>query len=73
MCYCGRNAPYVCCPDSRLRADIIQVPERLLMGPGPSNAHPAVLAAQSLPLLGALRMLCIPPTAPHPHAAQQSS
>ena len=23
------------------------------MGPGPSNAHPAVLAAQSLPLLGA--------------------
>jgi alanine-glyoxylate transaminase/serine-glyoxylate transaminase/serine-pyruvate transaminase len=30
------------------------VPERLLMGPGPSNAHPAVLAAQSLPLLGHL-------------------
>lgn len=30
-----------------------QVPERLLMGPGPSNAHPAVLAAQALPLLGA--------------------
>ena len=24
----------------------------LLMGPGPANAHPAVLAAQSLPLLG---------------------
>lgn len=33
---------------------LIQVPERLLMGPGPSNAHPAVLAAQSLPLLGAV-------------------
>ena len=33
---------------------LAQVPERLLMGPGPSNAHPAVLAAQSLPLLGAL-------------------
>jgi alanine-glyoxylate transaminase/serine-glyoxylate transaminase/serine-pyruvate transaminase len=30
------------------------VPERLLMGPGPSNAHPAVLAAQTLPLLGHL-------------------
>eukprot|EP00877_Chromochloris_zofingiensis_P003269 jgi/Chrzof1/12943/Cz07g13110.t1 len=30
----------------------IQVPSRLLMGPGPSNAHPRVLAAQALPLLG---------------------
>ena len=29
-----------------------QVPSRLLMGPGPANAHPRVLAAQSLPLLG---------------------
>lgn len=28
------------------------VPDRLLMGPGPSNAYPAVLAAQTLPLLG---------------------
>jgi len=28
------------------------VPDRLLMGPGPSNAHPSVLAAQALPLLG---------------------
>jgi hypothetical protein len=28
------------------------VPARLLMGPGPGNAHPRVLAAQSLPLLG---------------------
>lgn len=32
----------------------MHVPERLLMGPGPSNAHPSVLAAQSLPLLGHL-------------------
>lgn len=32
----------------------IQVPNRLLMGPGPSNAHPRVLVAQSLPLLGHL-------------------
>jgi alanine-glyoxylate transaminase/serine-glyoxylate transaminase/serine-pyruvate transaminase len=30
----------------------LQVPARLLMGPGPGNAHPRVLAAQSLPLLG---------------------
>lgn len=27
-------------------------PSRLLMGPGPANAHPRVLAAQSFPLLG---------------------
>ncbi|CAK0786663.1 hypothetical protein CVIRNUC_009877 [Coccomyxa viridis] len=32
----------------------IQVPQRILMGPGPGNAHPRVLAAQSLPLLGHL-------------------
>eukprot|EP00879_Flechtneria_rotunda_P011978 GHRR01012511.1.p1 GENE.GHRR01012511.1~~GHRR01012511.1.p1 ORF type:complete len:241 (+),score=67.20 GHRR01012511.1:559-1281(+) len=30
----------------------IQVPSRLLMGPGPTNAHPRILAAQCLPLLG---------------------
>lgn len=30
----------------------LQVPQRLLMGPGPANANPRVLAAQSLPLLG---------------------
>lgn len=29
-----------------------QVPNRLLMGPGPSNAPPRVLLAQALPLLG---------------------
>lgn len=27
-------------------------PSRLLMGPGPANAHPRVLAAQTFPLLG---------------------
>lgn len=32
----------------------VQVPTRLLMGPGPTNAHPRVLSAQSLPLLGHL-------------------
>ncbi|WIA13100.1 hypothetical protein OEZ85_006700 [Tetradesmus obliquus] len=30
----------------------IQVPTRLLMGPGPTTAHPRILAAQALPLLG---------------------
>lgn len=30
----------------------LAVPQRVLMGPGPSNAHARVLAAQSLPLLG---------------------
>lgn len=29
-----------------------QVPQRYLMGPGPGNANPRVLAAQSLPLVG---------------------
>jgi len=34
---------------------IMQAPsERLLLGPGPSNAHPSVLAAMSQPLLGHL-------------------
>ena len=30
------------------------VPLKTLMGPGPSNAHPRVLEAQSQPLLGHL-------------------
>lgn len=31
---------------------VIEVPQRLLMGPGPANAYPRILAAQALPLLG---------------------
>jgi alanine-glyoxylate transaminase/serine-glyoxylate transaminase/serine-pyruvate transaminase len=31
---------------------VIDVPQRMLMGPGPANAPPRVLAAQTLPLLG---------------------
>ncbi|KAK9807220.1 hypothetical protein WJX73_010527 [Symbiochloris irregularis] len=31
---------------------VLHVPPRLLMGPGPANSHPRVLAAQTLPLLG---------------------
>lgn len=30
----------------------LQIPQRYLMGPGPANADPRILAAQSLPLLG---------------------
>lgn len=30
----------------------VQVPTRLLMGPGPSNSHPRVLLAQGQPMLG---------------------
>ena len=30
----------------------VQVPSRLLMGPGPANAYPRILTAQALPLLG---------------------
>lgn len=32
----------------------LQPPERLLMGPGPSNVHPSVLRAMATPLLGHL-------------------
>jgi alanine-glyoxylate transaminase/serine-glyoxylate transaminase/serine-pyruvate transaminase len=32
----------------------INIPSRLLLGPGPSDAHPRVLAAMALPLLGHL-------------------
>lgn len=31
---------------------VIDVPRRVLMGPGPANADPRILAAQTLPLLG---------------------
>lgn len=30
----------------------LQIPQRFLMGPGPGNSDPRVLATQSLPLLG---------------------
>ena len=35
-------------------AGVIEVPQRFLMGPGPANADPRILAAQTLPLLGHL-------------------
>ncbi len=39
--------------------DLNTLPERLLLGPGPSNAHPRVLDALSRPLLGHLDPLFI--------------
>ncbi len=38
----------------RLSLDPIATPERLLLGPGPSNAHPDVLAAMARPPVGHL-------------------
>jgi alanine-glyoxylate transaminase/serine-glyoxylate transaminase/serine-pyruvate transaminase len=38
----------------RAKPSPLKVPTRILMGPGPTNAHPRVLAAQALPLLGHL-------------------
>jgi len=40
--------------DPSALAGPLVVPPRLLMGPGPSNAHPRVLVAQGLPMLGHL-------------------
>lgn len=31
---------------------VLEIPQRFLMGPGPANSHPRILAAQTLPLLG---------------------
>ena len=39
--------------------DLNALPERLLLGPGPSNAHPRVLAALARPLIGHLDPLFI--------------
>ncbi|MFH7026381.1 MAG: alanine--glyoxylate aminotransferase family protein [Heteroscytonema crispum UTEX LB 1556] len=40
--------------NQRLQLTPLEVPTRLLLGPGPSNAHPAVLEAMSKPPLGHL-------------------
>lgn len=42
--WCGNEHPPAMHP--------LQIPQRFLMGPGPANADPRILAAQSLPLLG---------------------
>ena len=39
-------------PDSLLKPMVI--PQKLLMGPGPSNASPRILSASALPMLGHL-------------------
>lgn len=40
--------------DRRLQLAPLQIPTRLLLGPGPSNAHPAVLQAMNTPPVGHL-------------------
>ncbi|GFR47564.1 hypothetical protein Agub_g9289 [Astrephomene gubernaculifera] len=52
--FAARAAEEVVAVDNAHRAPsgVMEVPSRLLMGPGPANAHPRVLAAQALPLLG---------------------
>ncbi|KAL4431336.1 hypothetical protein ABPG75_006592 [Micractinium tetrahymenae] len=51
LCHSGEAAAAV---DDAHRgpAGVLEIPQRFLMGPGPANAHPRILAAQSLPLLG---------------------
>jgi alanine-glyoxylate transaminase/serine-glyoxylate transaminase/serine-pyruvate transaminase len=48
------SSPYPISDTHRLDARQLDVPPRLLLGPGPSNAHPRVLQALALPLLGHL-------------------
>lgn len=38
----------------RIKTDTLNVPPRLLLGPGPSNAHPRVLQALAMPQVGHL-------------------
>jgi alanine-glyoxylate transaminase / serine-glyoxylate transaminase / serine-pyruvate transaminase len=38
----------------KLKLEPLKIPERLLLGPGPSNAHPAVLQAMNTPPVGHL-------------------
>ena len=49
----------------------LQVPTRVLMGPGPSNSHPRVLTAQALPLLGHMHPPFFKVTCPRPCSSQQ--
>lgn len=56
---------------------MLQVPQRLLMGPGPANAHPRILAAQALPLLGHmhppfLKIMDVSQTAAHRYLATRA-
>mmetsp|Transcript_19465 Transcript_19465/g.49517 ORF Transcript_19465/g.49517 Transcript_19465/m.49517 type:complete len:419 (-) Transcript_19465:650-1906(-) len=52
--YAARAGEHIPAFDNSSRGPkgVMEVPSRLLMGPGPANAHPRVLAAMSLPLLG---------------------
>ena len=61
----GDNLPYL---------DKTSVPSRLLLGPGPSNAHPEVLKALSLNPIGHLdeAYICLLYTSPSPRDATLS-
>jgi len=52
--HAGRAGEEVAAISNAHRAadSVMEVPQRLLMGPGPANAYPRILAAQALPLLG---------------------
>jgi len=52
-------APFAVSSSHRLELDPIATPERLLLGPGPSNAHPTVLQALSRMPIGHLDPLYI--------------
>lgn len=59
---CNCVFPGACCclvHNTGCAAWPLQVPQRILMGPGPGNAHPRVLAAQSLPLLGIISVILL--------------
>lgn len=49
---CSRRTLYTDFEMSESLKKPLFVPEKLLMGPGPSNSHPLVLTALSLPVLG---------------------
>ena len=49
----------------RLGLEPLEVPHRLLLGPGPSNAHPAVLQAMNTTPVGHLDPAFLTPVALH--------
>lgn len=41
-------------PPPGILREPLQVPKKTLLGPGPSNPHPAIIEAMTLPILGYL-------------------
>ena len=54
MCTCRFVTNFNSFAGSMAEMDSLEMPRRLLLGPGPSNVHPRVLRAQSQPLVGHL-------------------